>query len=79
MIQKKQIQKPQLVLVVDDHEINRDILGIILEKDYEILFAENGKAALDIMEARADELSVVLLDLLMPVMRCWSGCGKTKG
>ena len=68
MIQKKQIQKPQLVLVVDDHEINRDILGIILEKDYEILFAENGKAALDIMEARADELSVVLLDLLMPVM-----------
>lgn len=68
MIKSKQIQKPQQVLVVDDHEINRDALGIILEEDYEVLYAVNGKEALDIINAKAEELSIVLLDLLMPVM-----------
>ena len=68
MIRNKQIQKPQEILIVDDFEINRAALGIILEDDYEILFAENGKEALEIMNERAEELSIVLLDLLMPVM-----------
>ncbi len=68
MIQKKQIQKPQQVLVVDDHEINRDALGIILGDDYEVLYAENGQEALDIMNAHGADISIVLLDLLMPVM-----------
>lgn len=49
MIKSKQIQRPQLVLVVDDQEINRDVLGMILEDDYEIIYAENGREALDLM------------------------------
>lgn len=68
MIQSKQIDRPQLVLVVDDYEINRDVLGIILEEDYEVIFATNGQEALDAMHEHADELSIVLLDLIMPVM-----------
>ena len=68
MIISKQIQRPQLVLVVDDQEINRDVLGSILEDDYEVICAENGKEALECMQANADELSIVLLDLMMPVM-----------
>jgi len=36
-----------LVLIVDDYEINRDALGIILEDDYDIIYAENGKEALE--------------------------------
>ncbi|MBR1606079.1 MAG: EAL domain-containing protein [Clostridia bacterium] len=68
MIKSKQIQRPQLVLVVDDQEINRDALGVILEDDYDILYAENGREALEIMRERVDELSIVLLDLMMPVM-----------
>ena len=68
MIKSKQIQRPQLVLVVDDQEINRDVLGMILEDDYEVIYAENGREALDIMRERLDELSIVLLDLMMPVM-----------
>ena len=68
MIQSKQIQRPQLVLVVDDYEINRDILGIILEDDYEVIYASNGQEALDAMREHASELSIVLLDLMMPVM-----------
>ena len=41
MIRSKHIQRPQLVLVVDDQEINRDALGIILEDNYEILYADD--------------------------------------
>ncbi len=68
MIESKQIQRPQLVLVVDDHEINRDALGVILEDDYEVIYAENGKEALEQMAAHKTDLSIVLLDLMMPVM-----------
>ena len=68
MIVSRQLIRPQLVLVVDDQEINRDVLGMILEDDYEIMYATNGREALDIIEEYRDRLSVVLLDLIMPVM-----------
>ncbi len=68
MIRSKQIQRPQLVLVVDDQEINRDALGIILEDDYDVIYAQNGKEALNAMHEHIDELVIVLLDLMMPVM-----------
>ena len=68
MIKSDIIERPKLVLVVDDQEINRDALGIILEDDYNILYAENGKEALDIIYSHISELSIILLDLNMPVM-----------
>ncbi len=58
----------RLILVVEDEEINRAILGTILEKDYEVLFAENGEEALRVVEEKKTLLSLVLLDLIMPVM-----------
>ncbi len=68
MIKSKQIQRPRLVLIVDDQEINRDILASILEDDFDLIFAENGEEALQQMRKHVDELSIVLLDLMMPVM-----------
>ena len=68
MIKSKQLKKPQLVLIVDDQEINRDVLGMILEDDYEIMYASNGREALQMIEEYRDSLSVVLLDLIMPEM-----------
>ena len=68
MIVSKQIQRPQLVLVVDDQEINRDALGIILEDNYKVLFANDGQEAMDLIRQNVDDLSIVLLDLMMPVM-----------
>ena len=68
MIQSKQINKQQLVLIVDDQEINRDVLGLILEDHYEIIYAENGTEALEKISEYQDQLSVILLDLMMPVM-----------
>ena len=66
MIISKQLNKPQLVLIVDDQEINRDVLGMILEDYYEILYASNGREALEMIERYKDKLSIVLLDLIMP-------------
>ena len=68
MIKSKQLKKPQLVLIVDDQEINRDVLGLILEDFYDIIYASNGREALQMIEEYRDRLSVVLLDLIMPEM-----------
>ena len=68
MIESDRIQRPQLVLIVDDQEINRDALGITLEDHYDVLYASNGKEALDLMHEHEANLSIVLLDLIMPVM-----------
>ena len=66
MIKAKQLRTPQLVLVVDDQEINRDVLGMILEDYYDVLYARDGQEALDMIEKYRDKLSIVLLDLIMP-------------
>jgi len=58
----------RLVLVVDDEEINREILGTILESDFEVLYASDGEEALRQCRAHRDRLSLVLLDLMMPVL-----------
>ena len=68
MIRYSQIQRPQHVLIVDDQEVNRDILGVILEEDYELLYAANGREAISVMRDRPKDVSIVLLDLMMPVM-----------
>ena len=68
MIQSEHIQLRRQVLVVEDQELNRDILGMILENDYDVLYAENGAEALDVIREHAKNLSIVLLDLMMPVM-----------
>ena len=55
------------ILVVDDNEMNRDMLGRRLQKQgYDISYAENGAQALDSLKAAAMDL--VLLDIQMPVM-----------
>lgn len=56
------------MLVVDDMEINRDVLGIILEDQYEVIFAADGEEALQKIYQYQHCLSVVLLDLIMPKM-----------
>ena len=58
----------RLVLIVDDEAINRMMLSAYLEKDYEVLTAEDGKKALTIIRTYKDMLSLVLLDLILPDM-----------
>jgi len=68
MIKSKHIQWKRRVLVVDDQEINRDALGAILEDIYEVSYACDGREALEIIREHASDLSLVMLDLMMPVM-----------
>ncbi len=56
------------ILIVDDEEINRKILGNILGESYETDFAEDGGRAYEMLCDRTVRYSLILLDLLMPVM-----------
>ena len=58
----------RLILVADDEMINREILGEILKTEYDILFAADGEETLEKIRQNKDTLSLVLLDVLMPVM-----------
>lgn len=60
--------KKRTVLVVEDDLINREILSAILSDSYTVLQAENGKAGLEILESGGKEISLILLDIQMPVM-----------
>ncbi len=56
------------VLVVDDELINRELLGFIVGRDYDVIYAENGVEALEQVKQNQNTLSLILLDLLMPEM-----------
>ncbi|MBQ7679689.1 MAG: EAL domain-containing protein [Butyrivibrio sp.] len=56
------------VLVVDDEAVNRQMLGAILGTAYEVLYAANGREALEQVRIQKDLISLILLDLLMPEM-----------
>jgi Response regulator containing a CheY-like receiver domain and an HD-GYP domain len=54
------------ILIADDQEINREILKVIFEEQYEILEASDGTQAIDLIEAHRETIVLVFLDLLMP-------------
>lgn len=56
------------ILIVDDIELNRAILCELFASDYQILEAENGEQAIEVMEQHQAEVAVVLMDIVMPVM-----------
>ena len=58
----------RLVLVADDEFVNREILKSVLQDEYELIFAEDGKEALESIRLHRGEISLVLLDLKMPVV-----------
>ena len=61
-----QLQKQ--ILVVEDNALNREMLKIILSEQYAVLEAENGQVALDILRRQGKDISLILLDVMMPVM-----------
>lgn len=56
------------VLIVDDVELNRFILKGILCADFDVVEAASGKAALEILRKESSDISIVLLDIVMPEM-----------
>ena len=56
------------ILIVDDSEMNRCILAEMLGGDYDILEATNGEEAIKLLRQYETGISLVLLDLVMPVL-----------
>lgn len=56
------------VLVVDDEKINRMILCEGFKNQYDTLEANNGQEAIELLKEQSDEIAVILLDIMMPVM-----------
>ena len=63
------INDKRLILVVEDEAVNRAILGSVLEKDYEVIYAGNGTEALQKASENKAILSLIILDLIMPGMQ----------
>ena len=55
------------ILIIEDNRLDREMLCEILKDKYTILTAENGKTGFELLEQNYKELSVVLLDMQMPI------------
>ncbi len=62
------IRERRYILIADDVESNREILGDLLQEDYGIYFAADGAETMEMLHAHKDEIAVLLLDLYMPEM-----------
>ncbi len=72
--EKKELQQyggkhqRQCILIVDDSEMNRAILYEMLCNDYDILEAESGEICIRMLEEYGRDISLLLLDIVMPGM-----------
>ena len=62
------MRKRSQILIVDDSELNRSMLADILYKEYGVLEAENGREAIAMLQEHEHEISLMLLDIVMPEM-----------
>lgn len=56
----------ETILIVDDSAMNRMLLSDILADTYNIIEAEDGEQAIAILQQHASEISIVVLDMVMP-------------
>lgn len=64
------------ILIVEDVELNLDLLVQLLEDDYEIITAENGKVGLSL--ARQCKPDLILMDLSLPILDGWEATRQIK-
>lgn len=60
------VHRRQSVLIVDDSELNRKMLGQMLGSRFDIAEAASGEACLQLLEQNATGISIVLLNIHMP-------------
>ena len=56
------------ILVVDDSKLNRQTFADILKSKYKVIEAENGADALNRLEEGREEIILIILDIVMPIM-----------
>ncbi len=64
----KSTKSKKTILIVDDSELNRSLLSDMLFDDFNIIEAEDGTEAVMILQERELEISLMLLDIVMPKM-----------
>lgn len=67
-IDSAEAKERQQILIVDDSKINCEILAEILKDEYRILEAANGEECIDLLKQYGTGISLLLLDINMPVM-----------
>lgn len=65
-MEQEDLEDKPTILIVDDSEMNRFVLGEILKDKYNILEAEDGLEAIKIVEENIKTINLVLLDIVMP-------------
>ena len=61
-------KRRQKILIVDDSEMNRSILVDMLGEEYDTIEVENGLMAVNELQKQAADISLVMLDIVMPEM-----------
>lgn len=69
-------KKSAKVLMVDDEPVNLRVLKLILQDDYELLFAKSGEDAIAIAEKTRPD--IILMDVMMPGMTGFEACSRLK-
>ena len=54
------------ILIVDDMDINRELLAEAFREKYNIIEAENGREAPEIIEKSEQDIAAIFLDLVVP-------------
>ena len=60
------------LIIVDDNQLDRDLLKVQLKNDYLVMEAENGKELLTVLDESYEQVSAILLDIVMPVISKYS-------
>lgn len=61
-----EVLKKKTILIADDEEVNRIILAQVFVEQFNVLEAVDGQNAIDILDARHDDIVMLFLDLMMP-------------
>ena len=77
-IEEQETKDRPLILLVDDEEPNRRTMSQVLGEDFEVITAEDGIAALEVLKSQDKKIEVVVSDHIMPNMTGVELCTELK-
>ena len=60
--------RKRTLLLVEDNPLNAELLSLILKEEYDTVWVQDGRQGLEKLQQAGEEISLILLDLMMPVM-----------
>ena len=65
-------QGPTILVVDDESRMRKLIKDFLIQKNFNVLEAEDGEKALEIFELEKEKIKLILLDVMMPKLDGWS-------